>query len=590
MKAAIPNPAQQDTTPLTAEARPQLGLATPERSPAEWAICVALFLLCTAYLLLFRHSTFSPDEGITLQGAERILHGQVMYRDFFYFCTPGSYYFLALLFKVFGNSIVVAKTQLAVYGGIFAVLTYLIARRVCARWSALLTAFLVTVAFLPSFFFALHNWDSTLWAYLTLYCAVWFLQRPHWGWALAMGTCCSITALFEQSKGGGILLGLAAGFVILAVCRQIVWQRTHLLAALAGLVWPVALTIGYFANRHASNQLVSDLIRSLQQYAAVNTVPYGYLNWGRAIPAESLPATAFFLVLASPYFLFSALPLFGIGILTYSMVQIRKAQRRESARWAYYALVSACTSGLLVSVLAARKDASHFVFVSPVLSLILCWFIDRGDLRLRILDAVMPLVVGLVALALTLMAISELVMANSMALRNTRKGIVRVRNAETALDYLRAHTRPGEEIIVYPYDPAYYFLTDTSNPTAFDFVHPGLNTRAQLHEMLNIVASSRPRAVLFDPSFYEGIVVSFPEMPLRVLAAPDAVAEFLLREYRPCAVLQANTGRFVFMVRKDLSCPDAGKGAAQQARTEKRAGASGESAQSAAAKGSHGHS
>jgi hypothetical protein len=41
-----------------------------------------------------------PDEGIILQGAERILRGQVPYRDFFSFFTPGSYYLLALLFKI----------------------------------------------------------------------------------------------------------------------------------------------------------------------------------------------------------------------------------------------------------------------------------------------------------------------------------------------------------------------------------------------------------------------------------------------------------------------------------------------------------
>ena len=58
-----------------------------------------------------------PDEGIVLEGAQRILRGEVLYRDFFSYFTPGSYYFLALLFKVFGSSFLVARTALVFFGG-----------------------------------------------------------------------------------------------------------------------------------------------------------------------------------------------------------------------------------------------------------------------------------------------------------------------------------------------------------------------------------------------------------------------------------------------------------------------------------------
>jgi hypothetical protein len=60
----------------------------------------------------------------------------------------------------------------AVYGGFFSLFTYLMARRVCSRCSALLTAGLVSITCLPRRYLTLHNWDSTLWACGAVYCAM----------------------------------------------------------------------------------------------------------------------------------------------------------------------------------------------------------------------------------------------------------------------------------------------------------------------------------------------------------------------------------------------------------------------------------
>src|ERR1700733_8328360 len=89
----------------------------PAQIPADRKITLLVFAFSVAYLWLFRRYTFmEPDEGIILQGAQRILRGQVLYRDFFSFFTPGSYYFLALLFRIFGNSFLVARTALVFFG------------------------------------------------------------------------------------------------------------------------------------------------------------------------------------------------------------------------------------------------------------------------------------------------------------------------------------------------------------------------------------------------------------------------------------------------------------------------------------------
>src|SRR5262245_19824942 len=153
-------------------------MTVPEKFLRDWLIAALVFGLSALHFSYFHNYTLvNGDERIILQGAQRIVQGQVLYRDFFSFFTPGSYYWVAAFFKVFGSSILVARKVLLVEGALLSVLTYLLSRRVCSRGSAFLASILVTLTALPTRFIVLHNWDSTLWACLALYCAVLFLQH-----------------------------------------------------------------------------------------------------------------------------------------------------------------------------------------------------------------------------------------------------------------------------------------------------------------------------------------------------------------------------------------------------------------------------
>ena len=63
-----------------------------------------IFTLCAAtYLLPFMRIIFlGSDQGTLLYGAVRIVHGQVFARDFFEAMGPGTFYYLAAFFKLFG--------------------------------------------------------------------------------------------------------------------------------------------------------------------------------------------------------------------------------------------------------------------------------------------------------------------------------------------------------------------------------------------------------------------------------------------------------------------------------------------------------
>src|SRR5260370_9781887 len=115
-KTAARNP---PVAPFTTSQLPEQDCVrwVPEQTPAERYLALLIFLLSFLYLYLFRrYSWVDPDEGIILQGAQRILDGQALYRDFFSFFTPGSDYFFALIFRVLGGSYLVAAPALAFMG------------------------------------------------------------------------------------------------------------------------------------------------------------------------------------------------------------------------------------------------------------------------------------------------------------------------------------------------------------------------------------------------------------------------------------------------------------------------------------------
>jgi 4-amino-4-deoxy-L-arabinose transferase-like glycosyltransferase len=541
----------------------------PEQLRSERFIALAIFLLSFLYLCLFRrYSWIDPDEGIILQGAQRILDGQVLYRDFFSFLTPGSYYFNALLFRLFGNSFLVARTAVALIGASFAPITYLLARRVCSLGMSVGIAGLMTLTTLPFRFMVLHNWDSTLLALLALYCGVRWLECRTWIWAFAAGSFVSLTGAFEQSKGAGLALGLGISFfLIIVVGRQHGRFGRSLLAAVAGLTWPVALVLIYFAKQHALGPMIADLVWPFTHYSVANRVPYGYQNL-----SEDARHTIFFsgswgirlakILAFSPSIWIPILPLFGVALLPRLITRVWR-RRFLTETDSYYLVVSGSFAGLLAcSVVLVRPDIVHFVYLQPIFFLVLAWLLDGRHVRTRRIENAGPTLSVVVALSLVLMG-AVLLLRTSAATSSltTRRGLVRTSVNTNVIESIQNYASPGEHILAYPYSSMLYYLTGTYSATALDYFQPGMHTGVQAADFLSQLEAHPVRLVVYEPQFGDQIRVSWPNTPASALAN-DPVSDYIMREYRPCKSLDsaashksAGESRFLFMIRKDLSCP-----------------------------------
>jgi hypothetical protein len=541
----------------------------PELSRSERYIALVIFVLSFLYLCIFRRATWIDlDEGIILQGAQRILDGQILYRDFFSFFTPGSYYFIALIFRIFGDSYLVAHTALAFLGAGFSPITYLLARRVCSRQPSLLVTGLMTVTALPLRFVVIHNWDSTLWACLALYCAVRLLETPNAKWAFVAASFTSLTTLFEQSKGAGLLLGLATGFVIITLGGQQrkLFTRGRLIAIVFGFAWPFLITLAYFASHHALTTMLVDWFWPLHHYSASNRVPYAFGDLPDSVQYSifhtgSLAMRLVTRLVFSPRSWIPYLPLLGVALLIRLTVRIWRGAPLGPG-WAYYVLTSATISGLWLSVIAARADYFHFLFLQPIFFLALAWLLDGRSIRDRFFTRVAPVLGLCFSMSLLAMAAQSLAfqaLADNVVV--TRRGIVHMRSNDMVIDHIQAFASPGERILVYPYQATYYYLTQTYSPTRFEFYQPGMHTDQQVQEMLAEFSAHPTRIVLYEPAFHDHIRDSWPNTPASALVR-DPMADYIMREYRGCVTLDSATSwHFLFMVRKDLTCPDADRGA-----------------------------
>lgn len=169
---------------------------------------LAIFGL-TALLLNFNHP-LSADEGAVLDGAWKIKNGQVIYRDFFSFVAPGSFYLVKWSFDLFGPHYWSAKltSLVLLLLSVYAIykttnlLTNIHSISLISAWLWLVVA--SNVIFYP---IISYNSHSTFIATLSIYFLILAIKSNNWRNYFIGGLLLSIVIVFLQHKG--IILSFA---------------------------------------------------------------------------------------------------------------------------------------------------------------------------------------------------------------------------------------------------------------------------------------------------------------------------------------------------------------------------------------------
>jgi 4-amino-4-deoxy-L-arabinose transferase-like glycosyltransferase len=464
-----------------------------------------IFTLCAiSYLLPFMRLLLqTPPEGLFVSGAVRIVHGQVFARDFVEVFGPGTFYWLALFFKLFGVTFAATRTCLFVTSLGTGLAMYFLSRRICGRYQILPCILLAGTYFGNLWPSISHHVDSNFFALLAVACMIVWEDKHKHGLLFAAGALAAATTCVHQQKG--VLLLLALLLWLWVQHRRRLTPLSSLGAVAAGYMSVAGLLLAYFWSQHALWDLAyANVIWPAEHYSAVNVVPYahGMLHdcWDHFVIAKSgfrwTIATA--AVLITPFFVVAALPALLPALAARSL--------RDNVR-PEIVLYWLCGVALWLSELH-RKEIFHLVFGSPLLMILCIYYLQQY--RAKVAD----LALQILAISATCLAVFNLFLALSARPMTTRVGSVAVFKNISGLTSLDEKVRPGEEVFVYPYCPMYYFLSATNNPTRYGMLMYNYDPPSHFDEVVRVLEQRRVRYVLWDTHFQaKEVPTLFPASP-----------------------------------------------------------------------------
>jgi len=466
-----------------------------------------LFLLSLAYLWPFcRVLRRVGDEGILVYGAQLVTEGALPYRDFFDVCGPGSWYWLALFFKLFGNQFVVARGVLMLTGAVITVLIYWMTRRLYKGPFDMLPALFSLIMGIPTWPAVNHHWDSNLFALIAVFAFLTWGDKGSSKYLLISGIIAGLTSCFLQQKGLFLVLAfliviLVNGYRTREPQKQILCQIGTLLSGYVGIGFFIILV--FYLAGGLNDLFYATLIFPARRYSGVNLVPYGFgllefywPSW-QAIFNHFFPplaSKAFGVALSIPFLLIMALPfLLAILLVSSSLGGGNRLKFYDGSSLPFWIAGLA----LWLSELQ-RKDINHLIYGSPLLLILLFVIWNKVTEEKRLLRSL-----GLAVVITGLLSFGTYNTFEAAAARykfTTRRGTVYSFKEDTALKFLHDQIQRGEQVFIYPYYPLYYFLADIKNPTRYSILMYQINTEDQFNEAIACLEGKKVKYVLWDTS------------------------------------------------------------------------------------------
>lgn len=475
-----------------------------------------IFTFCASlYLLPFMRVLLNADEGLLTYGAVRITQGQVFSRDFFEIVGPGTFYWLALFFKVLGVTFFAAHTCLFLTSLATALLIFTLSRRICNQSQTLPSVIIAATSFRVLWPTISHHVDSNCVALLCVYLMIRWIDTRKRPILWAAGMAAGATACFHLPKGLLLLFALLAWMFFQRDRRRMLLRDA--LDLVSGFGFVVGLVLLYFWSQHAAWDLVNaTLLWPSQHYGAVNTLPYAHgmvsEYWDLwAAPAMGLQWTK---VLASVLIL----PLLFIAALPV-LLPFLGASDWNGFRRPEISLFWLCGCAIWYSEFH-RKDITHLVFGSPVLVILSVYYLQRSRNR------VMSVALQALTVTASALAMANLALVGFAHATPTRVGTVSLFRSDAVLAEMQLRIPAGEEVLVYPSNPEYYFLTQTINPIRYGGLMYNYNSQAEFQKAVETLEQHKVRYVVWDTGFMDrNLKAIFPS------ATPPSTDQLIVEPY-----------------------------------------------------------
>ncbi len=165
-----------------------------------WAVLAVVWLVSAVYLWVnLRNGLIPSDAGMLAEMADRVLHGQVPYRDFIENYTGGLTYFNALAFRLFGENFFSLRIPLFLFFLGWVPSVYFIARRFAGPVAAAGATLLSVAWSVPNYPEAMPSWYNLFFATWGVLALIRFIESEKKRWLWIAGLCAGLSFLVKIS-------------------------------------------------------------------------------------------------------------------------------------------------------------------------------------------------------------------------------------------------------------------------------------------------------------------------------------------------------------------------------------------------------
>ena len=438
------------------------------------------FLFPATPLLLWGDSLGYATKGV------RMLEGELPYRDFFDFVTPGTQLIYALVFRCVGVAMWAPNLLMCIMAAATAVWVTWCARSLVTGKLVYLPAVLVTGIVMAGSFDATHHWFSTL---LTMGAAAVLFNGFSSRRIVLAGILCGLAASFTQTKGAALTVALLAYLcwksrAERADRRQLLRRGIQLcvpaMAVFLAINLPFVLAAGL--QRWYSDLIVFPLL----YFGSVSAN-----NWH--VIADEFAGKRGLLKCVCLPFLYLAVPLSYVWVF----VELWRRGKRDYEKQYDQLLLLALVGVAMLMMVAPSPSLRRISCVSPPAMILLASAISRG----RTLSKMAAGGLAAISVIVAFTQVAPIQLRHHERL-NLPVGQVAIPGDDDAEVYkwMASRTHPGQW---YFGMPPYTLPLRLKNPTPIESPAPGDYMRPeQIAAAIAGLERTRPELLLLRPVLY----------------------------------------------------------------------------------------
>lgn len=440
----------------------------------------SLFLFCAATAYLVSFSAYGMnlwDEGGIYQGALRYLDGQKVSEDFYGY-SPGRYYLVETVFRLFGNEMLAVRHTIAAATGLFAVFAFNICRRFMPPLYT--TAAVLLVVSAPAVYYQRFYGMAFLFSMLSF--ALYIENRRNFPWLFAAAAYCYLFKIEVLLVTGPVYLFFF-------------WER---MGASAKRWAPAAIAalIGLLAIEKNLLEIV------------YYELPPAFARWSNPfpIPWEGYQGREFDFIGLGENLLFY-LPLLAAGALLVIAIKSGSPKEKRLITVLGYMQLAA------MSLVMMRAGFDNLIRCLPLFFIAACYIAYKSVEAARLSKPARIAVASL----FSVLFIFYMVVFNFYNGFYTGS-IGAVRDADAKLEggvvsgihlhhtdaaiisevtkLISSTTKEDEAIFALPLNPIWYYLSGRKNPTYHDWVLPSSFSRGRNEAELAQQLSDNPPALI----------------------------------------------------------------------------------------------